>query len=227
MAVSATAKAERTVRILVVEDHAVVREGLRLLIESWPGFIVIGEAGNGDDALAITTREKPDIILLDLHLARGDSALDFLPQLLAAAGQGQVIILTAVLDPKAHDQAIRLGAMGLVLKEKASKELHDAILRVLDGEVWLDPKLTTGIINRLRSKDANKDAGESQKVASLTKRERELAILVGEGLTNKEIAKRLFVSESTVRHHLTSVFSKLGVSNRFELILLLYRHELV
>jgi DNA-binding NarL/FixJ family response regulator len=227
MAVSTTAKAERTVRILLVEDHAVVREGLRLLIESWPGFTVIGEAGNGDDALAITTREKPDIILLDLHLGRGDSALDFLPQLLAAAGQGQVIILTAVLDPKAHDQAIRLGAMGLVLKEKASKELHDAILKVLDGEVWLDPKLTTGIINRLRSKDANKDAGESQKVASLTKRERELAILVGEGLTNKEIAKRLFVSESTARHHLTSVFSKLGVSNRFELILLLYRHELV
>jgi DNA-binding NarL/FixJ family response regulator len=79
----------------------------------------------------------------------------------------------------------------------------------------------------LRAKDANKDEGESHKVASLTKRERELAILVGEGLTNKEIAKRLFVSESTVRHHLTSVFSKLGVSNRFELILLLYRHELV
>jgi DNA-binding NarL/FixJ family response regulator len=227
MLASATAKAERSVRILLVEDHAVVREGLRMLIESWPGFTVIGEASNGDDALAITVREKPDIILLDLHLGRGDSALDFLPQLLAAAGQGQVIILTAVLDPKAHDQAIRLGAMGLVLKEKASKELHDAILKVLDGEVWLDPKLTTGIINRLRAKDANKDQGESQKVASLTKRERELAILVGEGLTNKEIAKRLFVSESTVRHHLTSVFSKLGVSNRFELILLLYRHELV
>jgi DNA-binding NarL/FixJ family response regulator len=227
MAVSAVAKVERSIRVLLVEDHAVVREGLRMLIESWPGFTVVGEAANGSEALAITTREKPDIILLDLHLGRGESALDFLPELLSAADQGQVIILTAVLDPKAHDQALRLGAMGLVLKEKASKELRDAILKVLEGEVWLDPKLTTGIINRLRAKDADRGGGETNKIASLTKRERELAILVGEGLTNREIAQRLFVSESTVRHHLTSVFTKLGVSNRFELILLLYRHELV
>ena len=216
------------IRILLVDHQIIVRAGLRMLVESWPRLRVVGEAGTPVEALALTSREKPDIILLALDLGRSGSGLDCLPDLLSAAGEGRILILTGVSDSEAHHRAMHLGAMGVVLKEETPEELRRAILKVHAGEVWLDPRLMTSIITRMsRAGKAEKKDSEQAKITSLTEREREVINLVCEGLKNKEIAKLLFISLTTVRHHLTSIFSKLDVASRFELIIFALRHKLV
>ena len=197
-----------------------------MLIESRSGLKVVGEAGNRAEALTVAAREQPDIILLDLDL-RGVNALDFLPELFTAAEDARVIILTAVHDPEAYHRAMLLGAMGLVFKEKAAEVVIRAIERVHAGEVWFDRTLIGNVLTELSRASATKKLDpEAAKVSKLTEREREIAALIGEGLKNKQIANRLFISETTVRHHLTSVFDKLGVTDRLELIIYAYRHGL-
>lgn len=203
-----------------------MRSGLRLLVEGKPGIKVIAEAGTKADALTLATREQPDIILLDLDLGATNS-LDFLPELLASVPNCNVLILTGVLDAATHDRAMQLGAMGIVLKDKAPEVLIKAVERVAAGEVWLDRSSISRVFAEMsrRDKEPEKDP-EKLKIKSLTEREREVIHLIGEGLKNKQIAARLFISETTVRHHLTSIFSKLSLSDRLELIIYAYRHEL-
>jgi DNA-binding NarL/FixJ family response regulator len=217
----------KAIRVLLFDEEAVVRTALRKLIESWPYLSVIGEAGNPGDAVGNNPQEKPDIILFNHHLSRGPDSLDLLPQLLSAYNGGKVIVLTAFGDSEAHLRAVRLGARGLVLKERGAEELHEAILNVYAGELWLDRKLTTDMITRMiqPKKKTELEDREIAKLASLTEREHRVVTLVGEGLKNKGIAERLFVSESTVRHHLTSIFKKLHVSSRSELIILVQRQR--
>jgi two-component system nitrate/nitrite response regulator NarL len=220
------ATAIKSIHILLIDDHAVVRSGLKMIIESKPGLKVVGEASNRADALAIAAREQPDIILLDLDL-NGVSGLDFLAELFTTTRDARVIILTGVYDPDAHRRAMHLGAMGLVLKEKAAEVVIKAIEKVHAGEVWFDRVMMGHMISQLsRAALTPKSKPEAQRIASLTEREREITALIGEGLKNKLIANRLFISETTVRHHLTSVFDKLGVSDRLELIIYAYRHGL-
>ena len=214
------------IRILLIDDHAIVLAGLRMLIESKAGLKVVGEAGNRADALALAAREQPDIILLDLDLGR-ESGLDFLPELLSAAREARVIILTGVRDSQAHHRAVSLGAMGVVPKEKAAEVLIKAFVKVQAGEVWLDRSMMAKVLAEMSPARANKKIDpEAAKIATLTKREREVITLVGEGIKNKQIANRLFISEITVRHHLTSIFSKLNLSDRFDLIIYAYRNGL-
>jgi DNA-binding NarL/FixJ family response regulator len=211
---------------MLIDDHAVVRSGLRMVIESKSGLKVVGEAGDRASALAIAASKQPDIILLDLDL-NGVSGLDFLGELLTTAKHARVIILTGVYDVDAHQRAMQLGAMGLVLKEKAAEVVIKAIEKVHAGEVWFDRIMMGHMISHLsRASLTPRSKPEAQKIASLTEREREIVSLIGEGLKNKLIANRLFISETTVRHHLTSVFDKLGVSDRLELIIYAYRHGL-
>ena len=218
--------AVKPIHVLLIDDHAVVRSGLRMVIESNPELKVVGEAGNRADALAIAAREQPDIILLDLDL-NGASGLDFLAELFTLASDARVIILTGVYDAAAHQRAMQLGAMGLVLKEKAAEVVIKAIEKVHAGEVWFDRVMMGQMISQLsRATLTPKSKPEAHRIASLTEREREIVALIGEGLKNKLIANRLFISETTVRHHLTSVFDKLGVSDRLELIIYAYRHGL-
>ncbi len=210
------------IRILVVDDHAVVRTALRMVIQNQPSMTMIGEATSRAEALDLNSRERPDIVLLDIDLG-SENGLDFIPELLAAC-QCRVIVLTGVRDPEVHYRAVKLGAMGLVQKERAVDVLIDAIERVHAGEAWLDPSLTARVLSEVSTAGKNKKADpEEAKIASLTDREREVLTLVSEGLKNKEIAERLFISEWTVRHHITSIFSKLDVSDRVELILYAYR----
>jgi DNA-binding NarL/FixJ family response regulator len=214
------------IRVLLVDDHAVVRAGLRMLIESQPGLSVVGEAAKRADALAIAAREHPNIILLDLDLG-GDSGLDLLPDLLTTATQSRVILLTGMRDPQAHHRAVLLGAMGVVLKEQAAEVVVKAIEKVHAGEVWLDRSMTARVLAEMsRTRTAKETDPEAIKIASLTEREREVIPLIGEGLKNKQIGDRLCISEATVRHHLTSIFSKLGVSDRLELVIYVYRYGL-
>jgi two-component system, NarL family, nitrate/nitrite response regulator NarL len=219
-----TTRDSRLIRVVLVDDHAVVRAGLRMLIESRPGLLVVGEAATTADALTVAGREQPDIILLDLDLG-GDNGLTILPELFATAKQSRVLMLTGVRDPEEHQRAVRLGAMGVVLKEKAADDLLQAIEKVHAGEVWLDGALMARVLGRAAPAEATIDP-EAVKIASLTDREREVIALICEGLQNKLIGERLFISETTVRHHLTSIFDKLGVTNRLELVIYAYRHGL-
>ena len=214
------------IRILLIDDHVIVRAGLRMLIENHKGMVVVGEAGTRIDALAIAAREKPQVILLDLDMGN-ESGLDFLRELLDAAAGARVVMLTGVRDPEAHRRAVHLGAMGLVLKDKATEVLIKAIEKVHAGEVWLDRSLTASVLSEMsQAREIRRADPDTRRISSLTDREREIVGLVCEGLKNKQIGDRLFISEATVRNHLTSILSKLELSDRFELALYAYRHHL-
>jgi DNA-binding NarL/FixJ family response regulator len=197
-----------------------------LLIESRAGLKVVGEAGTRCDAVLLTNREKPDVILLDLDTGGGRQALDFMPELLTVSNETRILALTGMRDQEIHQRVVRLGAMGLVLQEKAAEDLLKAIEKVHAGEAWLDRSLTASVISKFSRPGSSSLIGDEEvKIASLSGREREVITLVGEGLKNKQIAERLFISETTVRHHLTSIFSKLDIASRFELIIFVYRHQ--
>jgi len=216
------------IRILLVDDHELVRTGLRILLERHPQLAIVGEAGNRADALAIAARERPDILLLDLDLG-GASSLDFLPELLDVAKGGRVILVTGVRAPEEHYRAVQLGAMGLVRKEQAAEVLVQAIERVHAGEVWLEAAMVTRVLAEIsgqRNLAEQPVDPEAANIARLTAREREVIGLIGEGLYNKQIAERLSISTATVSHHLTSIFGKLDVANRFDLVIYAYRHGL-
>lgn len=216
----------RKVSILIVDDHAVIRAGLKLLIETDERFGVCGEAGNCEDAISAAEANQPNLILLDLDLD-GENALECMPALLRAAPGARVLVLTGLGDARVHSGALKAGAMGLVLKEKAAEVLLKAIDKVNQGEVWFD-RTTMGSVLSEMSRNGGRagEDPEGMKIASLTDREREVVTLIGEGLRNKQIAERLFISETTVRHHLTSVFDKLNVADRLELVIYAYRHNL-
>lgn len=212
-----------TIRVLIVDDHAVVRAGLRMLIDQDPDMKVTSVAGNRSEALVAATSDPPNIIILDIVLGDEDG-LSLLPELRAVAPNARVLVLTGLRSSESQRQAMRAGAMGIVLKEHAVEVLIKAIKKVHHGEVWLD-RLTMGSVLQEMTEEKQPDP-DQEKIASLTDREREVVSLVGEGLKNKQIAAKLFISETTVTHHLSSVFSKLAVSDRLELIIYAFRHGL-
>jgi len=217
----------QSIRVLIVDDHGIVRAGLRMLLESQPGLTVVGEASTCAEALALATGEQPDVIVLDLDLGM-ENAIESIPTLLSAVPEARILVLTGVRDPEAHREAVRRGAMGLVLKEHAAETLLEAIAKVGAGEVWLEPSMVARVLGELtRPQTAQQPISpEAAKIATLTAREREVITLVGEGLRNQHIAERLYISEATVRHHLTAIFAKLGVADRFELAIYAYQHGL-
>ena len=213
------------IRIALVDDHVVVRSGLRLLVESRSGWSVVAEASGTDEAVSAAAREQPDVILLDLDLGTG-SGLDCLPRLREVAPAARVLILTGLRDTELHQQAVRLGAAGVVAKDMAADSLLKAIERVHAGETWLDRRTTASLLAELaRGKPQPKDP-DAARIATLTPRERELVSLIAEGLRNQQIADRLHISEATVRHHLSSIFAKLEVSDRVGLTIYAFRHDL-
>jgi DNA-binding NarL/FixJ family response regulator len=198
-----------------------------MFLESQPGLTVVGEVSHPKDALAIALREHPDVILLDLDL--GDAnGLDMLPQLREAAPEAHVLVLTGVRDVEMHRRAVRLGAVGIVRKERAAEILLEAIAKVHAGEVWLDSQLLASVLGKAARPQTNRPRDpEELKIKTLTARERELIEVLGKGLKNQEIADCLCISEATVRHHLTSIYAKLNVGDRLELAIYAYRHGLV
>ena len=215
-----------SIRVLIVDDHGIMRAGLRMLLESQPGITVVGEASTCADALALATGTQPDVIVLDLDLG-GENAVESIPTLLRTAPETRILVLTGMRDPEVHRQAIRHGALGLVCKEKAVETLLQALTKVRAGEVWLEPTMIARVLGDLtRPQPSPQASAEATKIARLTEREREVITLVGEGLRNKHIAARLYISEATVRHHLTAIFAKLDVSDRFELAIYAYQHGL-
>lgn len=214
---------KQPIRILIVDDHKLMRQGLCLLFKNKSDLQVVGEAGTAQEALALAGVEQPDIILLDLDLG-SCSSLDFLPELRSSAPDSRIIILTGVRDTELHKRAVLLGAVGLVMKDHAADVLVRAIDRVHSGEAWLNHSMTASLINHL-SRSHHQDENTA-KIASLTTREREIIANVCQGYKNAQIAARLFISEATVRNHLTSILGKLGLTDRFELALYSYHHGL-
>lgn len=189
-------------------------------------MIVVGEAGAPSDAISLATSEQPDIILIDLN-NHGGNSLDYLPALCEAAKDSRLLVLTEAHDKELHHLAVRLGVMGVVFKDRAPDILIKAIEKVHTGEAWIDRLTVAAVLTEMSRKNGGKKASPAEEdMRLLTDREREVITLVALGLRNKQIAERLFISDITVRHHLTSVFNKLGVSDRFELMIYAYRHGL-
>ena len=217
-------QSETAIRILLVDDHQIFLTGLQLLIEREPDMIVVGTASNRAEALALM-QEHPDIVLLDLDLGN-ESGIDFLPQLIEPEEPPRVIIVTGVPDPELHLRAVRLGALGVVLKLDSAGFLVKAIRKVHGGEMWLNRPMISTVMTELIHARAKKMDSEALKIAELTVREREVIALVAEGMRNRQIGERLFISEKTVRHYLTSVFDKLGVADRLALMIYAFQRGL-
>lgn len=215
----------QSIRIMIIDDHAVVRAGLHMLIENHPRMRVRAMASSASEALDLLARESVDLILLDLDLGK-ENGLTFIQQLRASNSDARVLILTGLRDPAAHRQAVKLGAMGVVVKDQAAEVLIKAIEKVNAGEIWLDRATMGNVLNEMTAGQGELDSQDAR-INSLTDREREVIALIAEGLKNKQIGKRLFISETTVTHHLSSIFSKLGVSDRLELVIYAFGHNLV
>jgi DNA-binding NarL/FixJ family response regulator len=222
------------VRVVLIEDHIIVRDGLRLLLSSQGSMEVVGETADPREALSIVRSKRPDVVLLDLQLGSA-SGLELLPALLKAASPGRIVILTASASPEDYRQALSHGAHGLVTKEQASSVLLQAIERVLHGETWVDSSLLPLIFAPPKTSAApESDTAETRingpdaaRIAGLTPRELEVIALLGKGLSNPEIAGQLHLSERTVRHNLHSIFQKLEVKDRSKLLIYAHRHGLI
>ncbi len=218
------------IRVLLVDDHKSFLDGLTMLINTDQSVMqVAGVAGSRDEALAAAAREKPDIILLDIDLGN-DSGLDILPQL-AAEKNAKIIILTGILDRDVHERAILLGAKGVLAKTEAAQVILKAITKVHEGEIWIGSDTLNSVLSHLTNKKSanriSKDPDE-RKIEGLTGREREIirALVNNDSSTNKEIAESLFISSSTLKNHLTIIYSKLNVRNRVELFKYALTHGL-
>ncbi|MGW1889194.1 response regulator [Streptomyces sp. NPDC002004] len=194
------------IRILLVDDHPVVREGLRGMLGVQPDLEVVGTASSGPEGVALCARLKPDIVLMDLRMPGGDG-VDATRQILAAhSGTTRVVVLTTYETDRDILRAVEAGAAGYLLKDASSGDLADSVRAAARGETVLAPTVAAALVSRLRG-------GEPER-PQLSQRELEVLRLVSEGCTNSEIGRRLFIGESTVKTHLLRSFGKLGVSDR-------------
>jgi len=188
---------------------------------------VIGEASDRNEAVSVAAIKQPDIILVDLHPGN-EVCVEFIPDLLGAARDARVLVLVGVSDPHAHTRATLLGAVGVLSKQESAAVLVKALEKVSLGEAWIDRATMASVLTELSRRNGGVETDyDAAKIATLTDRELQVVSLVCTGLKNKAIADRLFISESTVRHHLSSIFSKLGVACRLDLIIYANRQGLV
>jgi two-component system nitrate/nitrite response regulator NarL len=211
-------------RIVLADDHALVREGLRHLLEANDAFEVVGEATNGAEAISAAERLKPDVLVLDVSMPRM-SGLEALRELNTSANALRTLLLTAAIDRAEMLTAMQLGARGIVLKSAATEILVEAIGAVARGDYWLDRERISNFLDVVRRLNGPRTL--SVNPYGLTERQRQIIRGVVEGLNNREIAARLSISEHTAKHHLTQIFNKTGVSTRLELALLATQHGLV
>lgn len=212
----------KTVRILIADDHAVVRAGLRALLERQGNFRVVAEAGTGEEAIAKAQEVKPEVAVLDIRMP-GISGIEACRQIVTDVEDCKVIMLTSYAEDELLFAAIQAGASGYVLKRIGDNELVQAVERVSRGEGMLDPSMTSTVFAEMRK------ASQAQHAAAfsqLTPQELAVLSLVAEGLTNRQIAVRLYLGEGTVRNYVSSVLAKIGVSNRAEAAAYAVKHNI-
>jgi DNA-binding NarL/FixJ family response regulator len=214
---------DELIRIAILDNHTLVRAGLRLIIESHPGLKVVGEAGEANEALEIVTYQKPDIILLKVDPI-GTIGLEIIRELLKASSSSRIILLARLDETPILLRAIQEGVLGIVLKTQSPEILIKAIQKVRVGEVWIERSMmATLLIGQIRTQELISQNPETKRIAALSPRERQVIQAIGRGLKNSQIAEQLCLSETTVRHHLTSIYAKLEVSDRLELLVFAHR----
>ena len=202
---------ERPIRIFLLDDHEVVRQGVRSFLEAAGGLVVVGEAGRCADALPRILATSPDVAILDVQLPDG-SGVEVCRDIRSAMPSVACLMLTSFSDDDALFQAVLAGAAGFVLKQIRGNDLASAVRRVFAGESLIDPAMTRQLLERIR----NPSAREDPKLSSLTRLERNILDLVAEGMTNRQIGLQLHIAEKTVKNYMSSVLSKLGFSRRTE-----------
>ncbi len=198
------------IRILLVDDHEVVREGLRALLSRREGFQIVGQAGSVAEAIAEAERTRPDIIVMDVRLPDG-SGIEACREIREAMPETKVIILTSYADDDAVFASILAGASGYVLKQTRGRALADAIEAVARGESLLDPAVTQKVMERLRTANERR---ASDPLDALNEQEHKIIELIAEGKTNKEIAAEVFLSDKTVKNYVSSILTKLNLRRR-------------
>jgi two-component system response regulator DevR len=201
---------EGKIKVFLLDDHQVVRRGLRDMLEDEPDFEVVGEGSTAAEALARVPAVRPDVAVLDVRLPDGDG-VTVCRELRSKMPELSCLMLTSFADEDALFDAIMAGASGYLLKQAMGSDLVSAVRTVAGGESLLDPKLAAKVMAKLRAADAHKDP-----LAQLTAQERRVLDLVGEGLTNRQIAERLFLAEKTVKNYVSALLAKLGLARRVQ-----------
>lgn len=210
------------IRILIADDHGVMRAGLRAILEDEPSIEVVGEAASGEEVLQKSKVLQPDIILLDIGMP-GIDGIEVARRLSKSSNQAKILILSIYEDESLLREAIRAGASGYIVKKAAGDELLDAIQAVSRGYMYIHPSITRMLVRDL---SPELDSGKSA-LEALTPRELEIMSYIIRGFTNRQIAETLFISSRTVEGHRASLFSKLGMKNRVELVEFAEKHGLL
>lgn len=210
------------IKVMIADDHPIVREGLRKLLNLEDDINVVGDAADGRELVEKAQTLQPDVILLDLRMPNLDG-LGALQTLQHTGSKARVIILTASEDKNEFVQAMKLGCSGIVLKQTAADLIVKSIRKVHSGEIWLDSHTTAAVMRQFAAPGdlggGPSPSGKIRERSPLSTREREIVALVAQGYKNKEMAEKMFISEQTVKNHLHNIFDKLGVSDRLELAL--------
>jgi DNA-binding NarL/FixJ family response regulator len=207
-----------TIKVFLLDDHEIVRRGVRELLETVEDFEIVGEAGTAAEGLSRIPPTKPDVAIIDMRLPDGNG-VEVCREVRSRDPQIQCLILTSYADDEALFDSIMAGAAGYLLKQIKGTDLVDAVRRVAGGQSLLDPAVTARVLERLRKGDE-----EDERVARLTDQERKILDLIAEGMTNRQIAERLFLAEKTVKNYVSSILSKLEVARRAEAAAYLARH---
>jgi two-component system, NarL family, response regulator LiaR len=205
------------IRVLITDDHGVVRQGLRMFLSLDPDIEVVGEAANGQEAVAMARELQPDVVLMDLLMPLMDG-IEATRVIRSELSEVEVLALTSVLEDASVTGAIKVGAIGYLLKDTDAEELHRAIRGAAEGRVQLAPEAAARLIREVRAPESPEE---------LTERETEVLKLLARGQANKQIASELFVEEKTVKAHVSSIFRKLGVRSRTQAALYAVRTGLV
>lgn len=212
------------IRLLLCDDQQLVRSGFRMILEAEPDFVIVGEAGDGEEAIRVARREHPDVVLMDVQMPRMDG-LEATAALTALDRAPKVLVLTTFERDDYVFSALRAGASGFILKNAPTDQLVDAVRVVAAGDALLAPSVTRRIISEFTRRPAT--MANSRALERLTDRELEVLRIVATGLTNAEIAERLFVGEATVKSHVSSVLTKLGLRDRVQAVVFAYDNGVV
>lgn len=213
------------IRIVLADDHPLVRDGLRKLFELQPGLVVVGEAADGVEAVERAKELKPDVLLLDLMMPR-KNGLEVLKELSETETGVLPILLTAAIEREETVDALRLGARGVILKDSATQMLYKCIRAVMNGEIWVGRERIADVMQALRRIE-KVPATDTSPASRLTPRELQVIAAIVEGASNKDVGKQYGLSEQTVKNHLSNIFDKLGVSSRLEMALYAVHHRLL
>lgn len=215
--------ANKNITVMIADDHVLVNEGIKQLLELESDIDVIAQAGDGEEAVEKAIKYNPDVILLDINMPKMNG-IDTLRRLKDLGIKSSIIMLTIHEDREYLRETLKIGADGYVLKDSDADSLIKAIRDVNDGKTYIQPSIASSLVEN--NNHANEDNSDLYKIESLTRREYEVLTLVAEGLSNKEIADKLYISEKTVKNHVSSIFKKIEVNDRVQAAIFAFKNDI-